>query len=115
MSNPTQIIEDLARQLRVVSDALADSLALRAHYFEPGNVRPTDKHIPILELGAVVNLRREFPPGTKSDVGWTVVAYRRSRSGEWIGYELRRKIGEHGGLEAGLLSRAEAYDRVPRG
>lgn len=111
--NVTATIEDLARQLRVVSDALADSLALRDHYFEPGHVRPTDEHIPILPLGAVVNLRRLFPPATKpAELNWTVVAYRRDRKGEWIGYELRRKLGEHGGLEAGILSRAEAYDRV---
>lgn len=110
--NHTQQIEELAAKLRVVSDALADSLALRAYYFEPGQIRPTDKHIPVLPLGAVVNLRRLFPPATKpGDLGWTVVAYRRKQGGEWLGYELRRKL-EGGGLEAALLSRAEAYDRV---
>lgn len=108
----TQTIEDLARQLGVVSDALADSLALRSYHFEPGHVRPTDQHIPILPLGAVVHLRRLFPPATKpAERNWTVVAYRRDRKGEWLGYELRKKL-EGGGLEAGILSRAEAYDRA---
>lgn len=114
MTDTGKTTEELAAQLGVTVDALLTTLALRTWYTEPGRVRPIDAQRKILPRGAVLNLRREFPPATKPpDLNWTVCGYRRAYDGEWIGYELRR-VNRAGTIEAALLSRAEAYDLVPQ-
>ncbi len=64
-----------------------------------------------LRIGAVINLRREFP-GTKAaedDKGWTVVGYLHRHDGRFAGYELRRGRWD---LQVNTISKSEAYDLV---
>lgn len=61
-----------------------------------------------LPIGAVIDLRREMPDGTRAhlDKGWTVIGYTESGKGKWSGYELEAADGRRT-----VASKFEAFDQ----
>lgn len=60
-----------------------------------------------LPVGAVLDLRREMPDGSRAhlDKGWRVVGYTESGKGRWSGYELEAEDGRRTSA-----SKFEAFD-----